>query len=131
MRRATVALLGATALLAGCGGGGESGDDDSAAPSTSAAASTSAGLSDEDRAQAAYDYCVEAVTDRLKAPATAQFAPLEDVDLQKDSGNYTIVGDVDSENGFGALIRTSYSCEVFVASNGHVAGSAKVTVLSS
>ncbi len=55
--------------------------------------------------------CEEAVTNRLKSPATAVFS-----DFQKDEldGRLTVVrGNVDSENGFGAMIRSSFKCHVF------------------
>jgi len=107
-------------LLAACGGG-----SDDLAAATSAPVSSAAPSAD-DREQAAYDACVEAATDRLKAPATAEFADREDVDVTVSGSTYTVVGDVDSENGFGALIRNTYTCEVFIASSGRP-GSATVT----
>lgn len=51
------------------------------------------------------------VTQRLKSPATAQFPYTSDhaVDTDK-SGNFVVESYVDSENGFGANIRTHYRC---------------------
>ena len=79
---------------------------------------------------AAYAACVTAVTDRLKAPATAEFAGIDDVEVTKDGGNYTISGAVDSENGFGALIRSSWMCDVFVSSTGTVGARPQVSIVS-
>lgn len=52
------------------------------------------------------------VTDRLKAPATADFPR----DLQKATYiggcNFAVVGKVDAQNGFGAQIRSTYAGEI-------------------
>ena len=64
---------------------------------------------------AAFSLCKDVVMPpRLKAPATAHFASITDSSIA-----YTPTGDaylvesyVDSQNGFGAQIRTSFSCLV-------------------
>lgn len=54
--------------------------------------------------------CEEAVAERLKAPATAVFSNFTKEELD---GRLTVVrGTVDSENGFGAMIRSSFKCHV-------------------
>lgn len=55
----------------------------------------------------AIDTCHEAVTNQLKAPATAKFTNDE---AKLAEGGWTVTGSVDSENSFGALIRSSYTC---------------------
>jgi hypothetical protein len=56
------------------------------------------------------DLCEEAITNRLKAPATAEFSNFTKEELD---GRLTAVrGTVDSENGFGAMIRSSFKCHV-------------------
>jgi hypothetical protein len=54
------------------------------------------------------------VTNHLKAPVTAQFPDDHDMysQVSKTSYGYRISSYVDSQNGFGALIRTYYTCEV-------------------
>lgn len=54
--------------------------------------------------------CEEFVKDRLKAPATAEFSDqhAESIGEQR----WDVTGSVDSENSFGALIRSSYRCDI-------------------
>jgi hypothetical protein len=61
-------------------------------------------------ADGAATMCEEYVTDRLKAPATADFPGGAHVSSTADE--WTVVASVDSENGFGAMIRTDYVCTV-------------------
>ena len=65
-----------------------------------------------------------AVQERLKAPSTASF-PEDTVRITKPSRDiYTVMGKVDSQNSFGAMMRTSYIVwvdgknGVFVATGG-------------
>lgn len=53
--------------------------------------------------------CEEWVKERLKAPATAEFT---DGTVSGSPSGYTITGTVDSENGFGAMLRGDWSCEI-------------------
>lgn len=53
--------------------------------------------------------CEQFIEQRLKAPATAEYPKPE---TSKDGATYTVRGGVDSENGFGAKIRTAYTCVV-------------------
>jgi hypothetical protein len=56
----------------------------------------------------ATDVCHQAVQDQLRAPGTADFGG----ETVTNTGNrYTVVGHVDSENGFGALLRLEWVCE--------------------
>jgi len=114
MKRTALVLAAACLALAGCGGG-----DGVAAGASSATESSSRLASEDERRQVAYDACVEAVTEQLKAPATAEFAALEDVEVTEKSAGYTLRGDVDAQNGFGALIRNSYTCDVTVTGMGN------------
>ena len=54
--------------------------------------------------------CEEFVKDRLKSPATADFSDEER--LQMSETVFVVTGSVDSENGFGALIRNNFTCRV-------------------
>jgi len=63
----------------------------------------------------AYDVCQKFVTMRLRAPGSAKFPSLtadgvSAVDL--GDGRYSISAYVDSQNGFGALLRMTFACEV-------------------
>jgi hypothetical protein len=60
--------------------------------------------------------CEAVVSNGLKSPASAKFSAVTPL-LQETSG--TVSGDVDSQNGFGALIRNHWECSVLIA-DGHV-----------
>ncbi|MBA2952162.1 hypothetical protein GON03_19280 [Nocardioides sp. MAH-18] len=90
MKLATIALTPVLAVLAvGCSSGGE---DDGGGE------------------YGAKDVCQQFVEDRLKSPGTADFS--SEVASENSDGSWTVRGDVDSENGFGALLRNSYECTV-------------------
>ena len=67
--------------------------------------------SDDDHANmniSAQETCKESVKNQLKSPSTAKFS---DIDTVSEGGdNYTVSGHVDSENSFGAMIRSSWTC---------------------
>lgn len=73
-------------------GGNDSGNDDSS--------------NDEIGAEV---MCEQFVTERLKAPSTAEFPGADSVVVTGDD-QYKVTASVDSENGFGAMIRTDYVC---------------------
>jgi hypothetical protein len=54
--------------------------------------------------------CQKLIEDNLKAPATAQFTGQK----IRETGEYkyVVTGHVDSENGFGALVRSDYRCTI-------------------
>lgn len=52
--------------------------------------------------------CKGFVKERLKSPGSAEF----ETTATGKAGSYTVVGTVDSENGFGALIRNDFTCSV-------------------
>lgn len=55
----------------------------------------------------------EGVRQRLKAPSTARFVTEEQrISTTQALGIVRIVGAVDAQNGFGAMIRNRYACEV-------------------
>lgn len=64
----------------------------------------------------AFDVCTEFVKDRLKAPATASFRNYfqDDGEVLVTGGptTFTVTSSVDSENSFGAKIRSRFICEV-------------------
>lgn len=55
--------------------------------------------------------CREFVRGQLKAPATADFSPVSPPDLDTTTQGYRWIGSVDSENSFGANLRTRFTCE--------------------
>lgn len=64
----------------------------------------------------AKDACHGYVKDRLKAPTTAEFAE-EQVSGPRDKV-YVVTGYVDSQNGFGAMVRNSYECRARFSGGG-------------
>lgn len=72
---------------------------------------------DEDDATDKYgaqNVCEQFIEDRLKAPSTADFHH----DSATAAGDvWTVSGAVDSENGFGAMIRSDYVCQVRATDN--------------
>lgn len=58
--------------------------------------------------------CRGFVEKSLKSPATAEFQNYNKFAANQDSGsnNYWVSGYVDSQNGFGAMIRTNFACEL-------------------
>lgn len=67
--------------------------------------------SDEDNSGQAYVYCEDWVTDRLKAPSTADFPTLPLKATKEGNDKYLVYSYVDAQNGFGAKIRTKFICE--------------------
>lgn len=60
--------------------------------------------------------CERFVKDRLKAPATADFTGATATQIP-DTKAFRVLGAVDSENGFGAKIRTGYTCQTYYSNN--------------
>ncbi len=52
--------------------------------------------------------CREWVREKLRAPGTADFAG--ELAVQDAVGRWTVTGSVDSENAFGALLRSTWTC---------------------
>lgn len=62
-----------------------------------------------DESRQAERACRQYVEQQLKAPATAKY---QTPNTSRDGPEYTVTGTVDSQNSFGALIRTPYRCIV-------------------
>jgi hypothetical protein len=62
----------------------------------------------------AYRACQGFVRERLRAPATAVFPPssLEIVSTAIGGGVFAVSSYVDSQNGFGAMVRSRFNCHV-------------------
>jgi hypothetical protein len=86
---AIVAGIALSAVLTACGGGSDTGAQ-----------------------VGAYQSCERAVKTTLKAPSTADFSGYSDSDIKSAGNIYTVAGYVDSENSFGAKIRTDWNCQV-------------------
>lgn len=102
------AVVVAAVVLTGCG-------VDSTAPRPSVTTSTKL----PDLRYGAFDACKTFVSRQLKAPTTATWRdPFGDQVIYEGSGDgpYTVRASVDSENSFGAKIRTAYTCVVTLAS---------------
>lgn len=63
----------------------------------------------------AYSYAEEFVKKRLKSPSTAEFPRTFEKDkhiTELSNQTYQINSWVDSQNGFGAMIRSKFSCKI-------------------
>lgn len=59
------------------------------------------------------------ISQKLKAPSTAEFQEFDESLVEKISENeFKVKGYVDSENGFGAKIRSDWSCTVRIEGEG-------------
>jgi hypothetical protein len=75
----------------------------------------------------AWGLCKQRVEAQLRAPATAQFPSPDDMRWTKNIRTYKFpAAYVDSENGFGAPVRTYFECTVMQRSEG--SSDADVTV---
>ena len=69
------------------------------------------GPDDADLAEAdASELCRRVVRERLKAPASAQFR--DEQVMSPEPKRWEVAGSVDSQNTFGALVATRYTCTV-------------------
>jgi hypothetical protein len=74
------------------------------------ATSTAGGQPDQGDELGAWVVCQQQMDEMLKAPATAEYPSRSEVSIRKSGGTYTVRGWVDSQNGFGALVRTDFIC---------------------
>lgn len=65
-----------------------------------------------DPTEQAEDTCRAYVQHHLKAPSTAEFSTLTAVTPDTEPDTRVISGYVDSQNGFGAQIRTQFTCTI-------------------
>ncbi len=82
---------------------------DSGSPAPDVPAAPVADIGDE---YEAWDVCQQNVDKRLKAPATAGYPMRSEFDIIRAGETYRMRAWVDSENSFGAQIRTYFTCEV-------------------
>lgn len=52
------------------------------------------------------------IENKLKSPGSAKFDSSTDGVIQTNDTTFTVISYVDSQNGYGALLRTHYSCKV-------------------
>ncbi len=85
-----------------------------AALTLTSCSSTSSGSDDPDEDTrddiAAEVMCEEFVKDKLKAPSTAEFTDQDATSTGQQ--RWDVTGAVDSQNGFGAMIRSTYRCDI-------------------
>jgi hypothetical protein len=56
--------------------------------------------------------CENTVQKNLVSPATAKFSNVTSAADPSVDGRSNVTGDVDSQNGFGALLRSTFTCQV-------------------
>jgi len=61
-----------------------------------------------------YRSCTEAVRARLKSPSSANFPWSPDKMIDLGNNTFMVLGHVDAQNGFGAMLNTNFSCKVRV-----------------
>ncbi|MFE2998648.1 hypothetical protein ACFXG4_27055 [Nocardia sp. NPDC059246] len=88
-----------------------------ASVSSSAAAAANTARFNVRRYSTAENACEDLVRDQLKSPVTAQFKVDHDDLTGPDSDiRGTVSGTVDSQNGFGAMVRSDWGCTVMPGS---------------
>lgn len=60
----------------------------------------------------AYRACERAVESQLRSPSSAEFSGAPASTITQEDDSYRVSGTVDSENGFGAMIRSEFTCEL-------------------
>jgi hypothetical protein len=58
------------------------------------------------------------VLDKLKTPSVAEFQSYPDANINITNGYYYVNSYVDSQNSFGAMIRTNFICKITNPKNG-------------
>ncbi len=72
--------------------------------------------------------CEIYVKRELKTPAKAEFASRRDLEITgSGNGPWTVIGYVDSQNSFGAMLRSNYKCTV--SFNGEMATLQELKIL--
>lgn len=61
--------------------------------------------------------CQYAIKDMLKSPSSAKFPNINEWGFNKDNGIATIIGYVDSQNGFGTMIRSEFQFKIRESNN--------------
>jgi hypothetical protein len=75
----------------------------------------SSSSSSENNKMLAYNYAEDFIAQRLKSPSTAKFPGIFEKNKHISDlggGKYRINSWVDSQNGFGAMIRSKWSCKI-------------------
>jgi hypothetical protein len=63
-------------------------------------------------------YCQVAVKERLVSPGSARFPIVSDTQITQTGDTFRVLGWVDSQNGFGAMLRSNYDCTVEIPGDG-------------
>jgi hypothetical protein len=66
------------------------------------------------RERAFYTVTQDVILPRLKSPSTAKFSRFDESSVTEIPGGYQVAGWVDSQNGFGAMLRSSFRCKLMV-----------------
>lgn len=66
----------------------------------------------------AFSYAEVCVKKNLKSPSSAEFDMFETKVWEINDSTYMVKGPVDSQNSFGAMIRTYFECELTISNDG-------------
>jgi hypothetical protein len=72
---------------------------------------------EEENQTMAYVCAVDGAREKLKAPSTAKFASITDSEVINKNGLYYVKAYVDSQNGFGAMLRTAFICTMPISTS--------------
>lgn len=72
----------------------------------------SQGDSEIDPERSAYTMAKTVISERLKAPSTAEFQPYDDDVVVSNGELYQVTMWVDAENSFGAMLRTTFVLQI-------------------
>jgi len=70
-----------------------------------------------DEERKVYSAAKELVSDQLKAPSTASF-PWMDYQVYRSGDDWTVLGYVDAQNGYGAMLRSNWKVEMIYTGRG-------------
>lgn len=56
--------------------------------------------------------CHGFIDDRLRSPGSSDFEETSEMDVTQSGATYVVRGKVDAQNGFGATVRSNYTCTV-------------------
>lgn len=85
-------------------------------------------LTAEEQKPFAYNAAIQFTTKELKAPSTAKFSTFKESTIAFEGNTYTVLGWVDAENTFGAMLRHKFLCDLSLQEDGKLWQCASVKI---